>query len=106
MVRDGRGRKAIRLATGSSLFCRNDGVSFPQGCGANLSRLARTRLAISSGGLMNNRHPWPEQRRGNGSTIIGILLVALAFSFAASMLIGKFDPRPEPADQAFFVQSR
>jgi hypothetical protein len=55
---------------------------------------------------MNNRHPWPEQRRGNGATIIGFLLVALAFSFAASMLIGKIDPRPGPADQALFVQSR
>jgi hypothetical protein len=55
---------------------------------------------------MNNRHPWPEQRKGNGSTIIGYLLIALAFAFAASMLIGKIDPRPEPADQAFFIQSR
>ena len=55
---------------------------------------------------MNNRHPWPEQRRGTGATIIGILLIALAVSFAASMLIGKLDPRPEPADQAFFIQSR
>ena len=55
---------------------------------------------------MNNRHPWPEQRRGNGSTIIGILLIALAVSFLASALIGKIDPRPQPADQAFFIQSR
>jgi len=55
---------------------------------------------------MNNRHPWPEHRSGNGSTIIAILLIALAASFLASMLIGKIDPRPERADPAFFIQSR
>jgi hypothetical protein len=55
---------------------------------------------------MHNRHPWPERRVSNGPAIIGILLIALGVSYAASVLSSKADPTPMSIDQTFAVSGR
>jgi hypothetical protein len=82
------------------------GVRFAQGNGATLrDRLARA-CGFSGGRFMNNHHPWPKQRRGNGSTVIAILLIALGFALAISMLIGSTGERQAKIDETFFTEVR
>jgi hypothetical protein len=55
---------------------------------------------------MHNRHPWPERRVSNGPTILGVLLIALGVSFAASVLTSKADPTPTASNETFSISGQ